>query len=118
MLAALYYLLMLLLGFAWYKFGQNLIRKESRGESDLSTKGLVGPVGLLVTSAVAIYLLFALVRSLIRGEVSCIGKGCKVHAYTLATNAGDYWANIFYIAWMVFGLSYAVYVTIKIWYRQ
>jgi hypothetical protein len=116
--AVIYYLLMLLLGFAWYKFGQNLIQKESRGESDQSTKGLVGPVGLVVISALTIYLLFALVRSLVRGEVSCIGKGCKVQIYTLATNAGDYWANMFYIAWMVFGLSYAVYVTIKIWYRQ
>ncbi|MGJ7527320.1 hypothetical protein [Variovorax sp. GB1P17] len=118
MLTALYYLLMLLLGYAWYKFGQNLLRKGYRDENDQRTEGLVGPLGLLVISAVACYLLFALLRALVRGEVSCIGRGCKTHVYTLAAHAGDYWANMFYLAWMVLGLSYAVYVTLKIWFRR
>ncbi|MDM0052904.1 hypothetical protein [Variovorax sp. J22R115] len=37
--------------------------------------------------------------------------------YTLAAHAGEYWANVFYIAWMVLGLGYAMYVTFKIWFR-
>jgi len=117
MFTALYYLLMLLLGFAWYRFGQNLLQKGYRDENDQRTEGLVGPVGLLVTAAVACCLLFALLRALVRGEVPCIGRACKMHVYTLAAHAGDYWANMFFLAWMVLGLSYAVYVTLKIWFR-
>ena len=45
-------------------------------------------------------------------------QGCKAHVYTLVANTGDYWANMFYLVWMVFGLSYAVYVTVKIWLRN
>ena len=118
MLAALYYLLMLMLGFAWYKFGQNLIQKGYRDENDERAEGIVGPVGLIVISAADCYFLFAFVRALVRGEVSCIGKGCKAHVYTLVANTGDYWANMFYLVWMVFGLSYTVYVTVKIWLRN
>lgn len=117
MRTAFYYLLMLLLGFAWYKFGQNLLRKERWDGNGERTEGLVGPLGLLVTAAVACYLLFAFLRGLVRGEVPCIGKACKMQVYTLAANAGDYWANMFFLAWMVLGLSYAVYVTLKIWFR-
>jgi hypothetical protein len=40
-----------------------------------------------------------------------------MQVYTLAADAGHYWANMFFLAWMVLGLSYAVYVTLKIWFR-
>ena len=117
MRTAIYYTLMLLLGFAWYKFGQNLLRKGPRDQNGELTEGLVGPVGLLVTTGVACYLLFAFLRALIQGEVPCVGKACKMQVYTLAANAGEYWANMFFLAWMVLGLGYAVYVTLKIWFR-
>jgi len=118
MRAAIYYVLMLLLGFACYKFGQNLLRKPRWNENGERTEGLVGPVGLLVTTGLACYLLFAFLRALVRGEVPCAGKACRNQIYTLAANAGDYWANMFFLAWMVLGLSYAVYVTLKIWFRE
>ena len=56
-------------------------------------------------------------RALIRSEVSCLGKGCQTQVYTLAAHAGDYWANMFYLAWLVLALGYALYVTLKIWFR-
>ncbi|KIQ36200.1 hypothetical protein RT97_01920 [Variovorax paradoxus] len=118
MRSALYYTLMLLLGFAWYKFGQNLLRKGYYDENGERTEGFVGPVGFLISAVVGSYLLFALLRALVRGEVPCVGKGgCKMQVYTLAANAGDYWANIFFLAWMVLGLAYALYVSFKIWFR-
>lgn len=117
MLAVLYYVLMLLLGFAWYRYGQNLLRKARWNDNGERTEGLVGPVGLLVTAVVACCALFVFLRSLVRAEVPCVGKGCKMQVYTLAANAGDYWANMFFLAWIVLGLGYAVYVTLRIWFR-
>ncbi|MEP6721167.1 MAG: hypothetical protein ABJA77_06970 [Variovorax sp.] len=116
-MSLVYYLLMLLLGFAWYKFGQNLLQKGHRDENGELTEGVVGPVGFLVTAVVACILLFGLLRALVRGEVSCLGKGCGIQVYTLVAEAGDYWANVFFLAWMVLGLGYGMYVTLKIWYR-
>ncbi|QGW84837.1 hypothetical protein GOQ09_00980 [Variovorax paradoxus] len=118
MRAAIYYSLMLLLGFAWYRFGQNLLRKGRWDENGQRTEGVVGPVGLLVTSVLACYLLFEFLRALIRGEVPCVGKACRLQVYTLAADTGDYWANMFFLAWMVLGLGYAMYVTLKIWFRE
>ena len=118
MRAAIYYSLMLLLGFACYRFGQNLLRKPRWNENGERTEGLVGPVGLLVITGMACYLLFAFLRALVRGEVPCVGKACRNQIYTLAANAGDYWANMFTLAWLLLGLSYAVYVTLKIWFRE
>ncbi|ADU36511.1 hypothetical protein [Variovorax paradoxus] len=117
MLTALYYLLMLLLGFAWYKFGQNLLRKGYRDERDQRTEGFVGPVGFLLIAVVGCYLLFALLRALLRAEVPCMGKACQMQVYTLAANPGEYWANMFFLAWLVLGLGYAMYVTLKVWFR-
>ncbi|SFO86575.1 hypothetical protein SAMN05216567_103104 [Variovorax sp. OK605] len=114
---AIYYVLMLLLGFAWYKFGQNLLRKGYRDENGKRTEGFVGPVGFLMSAVLACGLLFALLRALVRGEVSCLGKGCKGQIYTLAAHAGEYWANVFFLTWTVLALGYAVYVTFKIWFR-
>lgn len=114
---AIYYALMLLLGFAWYKFGQNLLRKGYRDARGERTAGIVGPVGFIMTAALTCYLLFAFLRALARSEVSCLGKGCKAQVYTLAAHAGDYWANMFYMAWLVLALGYALYVTFKIWFR-
>ncbi|MDM0073703.1 hypothetical protein QTH90_04890 [Variovorax sp. J2P1-59] len=113
----IYYALMLLLGFAWYRFGQNLLRKGHRDENGELTKGLVGPVGFLLTGVVACCLFFAVLRALVRGEVSCVGRGCEVQVYTLAANSGEYWANLFYLVWCVLALGYAMYVTLKIWFR-
>jgi len=118
MRTAIYYSLMLLLGFAWYKFGQNLLRKRRWDDSGKRTEGLVGPVGLLVTAAGVCYFLFELLRALVLGEVPCVGKACRMQVYTLAANAGDYWANMFFLAWLVLALSYAVHVTLKIWFRE
>ncbi|MDP9604864.1 hypothetical protein ABL840_28635 [Variovorax sp. NFACC27] len=113
----LYYSLMLLLGFAWYRFGQNLLRKGRRDENDELTKGFVGPVGLLVTGGVTCCLLFAVLRALVRGEVPCVGKACSGQVYTLAAHTGEYWANMFYLVWLLLALGYAMYVTLKIWFR-
>ena len=43
MRAFLYYALMLLLGYAWYRYGQKLLRKGYRDEKGELTQGLVGP---------------------------------------------------------------------------
>lgn len=74
-------------------------------------------MGLLVTTGVACYLLFEFVRGLIRGEVPCVGKACRMLVYILAADAADYCASMFFLAWVVLGLSYAAYVTLKIWFR-
>lgn len=113
----IYYSLMLLLGFAWYRFGQNQLRKGYRDENDLRTEGFVGPFGFVLIAGGSCYLLFSLLRALVRGEVPCLGKGCKVQVYTLAANAAEYWANMFYLAWIVLALGYALYVTARIWFR-
>ena len=114
----LYYALLLLLGFAWYRFGQQQLRKEPFDENGAPTQGLVGPVGFLMTTAVAGYCLFAVLRALVRGEVPCVGKGCAGQVYTLATNTSAYWANVFFMVWLVLALGYALYVTLKIWFRK
>lgn len=113
----LYYSLMLLLGFAVYKYGQNLLRKGHRDERGELTQGVVGPFGFLLAAGVTCFLLFGLLRALVQREVQCLGKGCHGQLYTLAANAADYWANMFFLLWMVLGLSYAMYVTLKIWFR-
>lgn len=118
MRTALYYFLMLLLGFAWYWYGQRLLRKKRWNDKGERTEGLTGPFGLLVVIAITGYLSFAFLRALITAEVPCVGKACRMQVYTLAANAGEYWANMFFIGWMVLGLSYAVYVTLKIWFRD
>lgn len=113
----LYYALMLLLGYAWYRFGQRLIRKGYRDERGKLTEGMTGPLGLLLVAGVLCVLFFSLVRALIRREIQCLGKGCHGQLYTLAAHAADYWANMFFLLWMVLGLGYAIYVTLKIWFR-
>jgi hypothetical protein len=117
MRALIYYSLMLLLGFAWYKFGQNLLRKGHRDENDEPTQGLVGPVGFLMSAVVACVLFFAMLRALVWGEVPCIGKACSAQVYTLAASSGDYWANVLSLLWLVLALGYAMYVTLRIWFR-
>ncbi len=114
----LYYALMLLLGYAWYRFGQNRLRKGRRHENGEFTQGLMGPVGMLVAVTVSGYLGFAMLRALFRGEVPCVGKGCAGQVYTLAESAGPYWANLFFLAWCVLALGYAIYVTLRIWLRD
>lgn len=113
----IYYSLMLLLLLAWYKLGQNLLRKGPRDENGDLTAGFFGPMGFLVCSLMGCYLFFALVRALVRGEVPCLGRGCGGQIYTLAAHAADYWSGVFYLSWFVLALGYAVYVTFKIWSR-
>ncbi|WP_295987878.1 hypothetical protein [uncultured Variovorax sp.] len=113
----LYYASLLLLGFAWYMFGQKLLRKGLRDENDQLTKGVVGPVGFLMAAGISCYLFFGMLRALVRGEVPCLGKGCTGQIYTLAANPGEFWANVFFMAWMVAALAYALYVTLRIWFR-
>lgn len=113
----IYYSLMLLLGFAWYRVGQNQLRKGYRDENDQRTEGFVGPVGFLMAAGVSCYLFFALLRALVRGEVSCLGKGCKGQIYSLAANTAEFWANMFFMLWIVLALVYALYVTARIWFR-
>lgn len=113
----LYYALMLLLGFAWYLFGQKLLRKGYRDERGELNQGAMGPLGLLLVAGVVCVLFFSLLRALIRGEIPCLGKGCHGQLYTLAAHAADYWANMFFLLWMVLGLAYAIYVTLRIWFR-
>jgi hypothetical protein len=114
----LYYSLMLLLGIAWYMYGQRLLRKGHRDENDELNKGPLGPFGLVMTAVITCCLLFALLRAAIRREISCLGKACHGQLYTLAENAGDYWSNMFFLLWMVLGLGYAIYVTLRIWFRN
>ena len=117
MLTLLYYALMLLVGFIFYRHGQKLLRQGYRDRNGEPTQGMVGPVGFLVLGAVGCYLLFALLRALARGEVPCVGKGCAGQIYTLAEQAGPYWANVFFLLWRVLAFGYALYVTLKIWLR-
>lgn len=113
----IYYSSMLLLGFAWYRFGQNRLKKGYRDENDHRTEGFVGPVGFVMTAGISVYLLFAFLRALVRGEVPCVGKACRSQIYTLAANAGEYWANMFFLLWIVLALGYGLYVTARIWFR-
>jgi len=118
MRSALYYAMMLLLGFAWYKYGQHLLRKGRRDKNGELTEGPVGPVGFLLAGGVACYLFFSVLRALASGEVSCLGKACATgQVYTLAANSGHYWASVFFLVWCVLGVGYALYVTLKIWLR-
>ncbi|MBN8793232.1 MAG: hypothetical protein J0I01_13485 [Stenotrophomonas nitritireducens] len=114
----LYYSLLLLLGFAWYRFGQKQLRKAPFDENGAPTQGLVGPVGFLMSVGVAGAFLFVIVRALARGEITCVGKGCAGQVYTLAANASAYWANVLFLVWLVLALAYALYVTLKIWFRK
>lgn len=113
----LYYSLMLLLGLAWYRYGQTLLAKGFRDETGEPTQGVVGPIGFLVCAGVASYLLFAVLRALARGEIACAGRGCGSQVYTLAGQPGQFWANIFFLSWMVLAIGYGMYVTFKIWTR-
>ncbi|PIF90675.1 hypothetical protein CLU86_1564 [Acidovorax sp. 62] len=117
MLTFLYYALMLLVGFFFYRHGQKLLNQGHRDDKGEPTQGMVGPMGFLVLGAAGSYLLFALLRALARGEVPCVGKGCAGQIYTLAEQAGPYWANVFFLAWCVVAFGYALYVTLKIWFR-
>lgn len=115
MLTALYYALMLLVGYFWYRYGQKLLRQGARDENDQFTKPPVGPVGFVMVTAITGYFAFAAVRALVMREIPCVGKGCRSQIYTLAEHAGQYWANLFFVVWLVLALGYAMYVTIKIW---
>ena len=118
MLTFTYYALMLLVGYVWYQYGQKLIHQGPRGEDGEFTKPPVVPIGFLVVTGLACYLSYEALRALVLQEIPCIGKGCKGQLYTLAEHSGQYWANLFFVVWMVLALGYAVYVTIKIWMRD
>jgi hypothetical protein len=118
MLTLLYYALMLLVGYVWYRYGQKLLNQGLRDENDEFTKPPVGPVGFLLISGIAAYLLFAAVRALVLGEIPCVGKGCANQIYNVAEHSGQYLANLFFVVWMVAALGYAMYVTVKIWLRH
>jgi len=113
----LYYSSLLLLGFAWYRFGQKQLRKAPFDENGAPTQGLVGPVGFLMSVGVGGAIVFFILRALVRGEVPCVGKGCAGQVYTLAAHASAYWANVLFLVWLALALGYALYVTLKIWFR-
>ncbi|QSI31804.1 hypothetical protein GNX71_20355 [Variovorax sp. RKNM96] len=71
----------------------------------------------LVTAGLGCHLLFALLRALVQGEVLCIGETCKMQVYVLTTWAGECWAHVFFLTWIVLALGYAMYVTLRIWFR-
>ena len=50
-------------------------------------------------------------------QIPCGGNGCAGQIYTLAEHADKYWANLFFVVWMVVALAYAMYVTFKLWTR-
>lgn len=118
MLTFTYYALMLLVGYFWYRYGQKLLNQGRRDENDEFTKPPVGPVGFLVVTGLACYLLYEALRAMVLLEIPCVGKGCKGQIYTLAEHAGQYWANLFFVVWIVVALGYAMYVTIKIWMQD
>jgi hypothetical protein len=117
MLTALYYVLMLLVGYVWYRHGQKLLKQGLRDENDELTKPPVGPVGFLLVVGVGCYLLFEALRAIVLRQIPCVGKGCNGQIYTLAEHAGSYWANLFFVVWLVLALGYTVYVSVKIWTR-
>lgn len=117
MLVALYYVLMLALGYAVYRYGQKLLAQGLRDESGEIAKPPLGPVGFVVCAGIACFLGFGLLRALVQGQIECVGKGCRGQVYTLAEQAGQYWGNVFFLAWMVVFLAYALYVTFRIWSR-
>jgi len=117
MLATLCYTLMLLLGYAVYRYGQKQLAKGYRDENDEVTKPPLGPVGFVVCAAITGFLSFGLLRALARGEIERVGKGCRGQVYTLAEQAGQYWGNLFFLAWLVLFLAYALYVTFRMWSR-
>ncbi|SEL43503.1 hypothetical protein SAMN05216359_10952 [Roseateles sp. YR242] len=118
MIHFLYYALMLLLGLFWYRHGQKVLRKGPRDENGNLNKGLLGPIGFLVATVITGFLGFSLLRALVQREISCLGKGCGNQVYTMAEHTGPYWSNLFYLAWMVLALGYALYVTVRIWMRD
>ena len=117
MLTALYYALMFLVGYFWYRYGQKLLRQGVRDENDEFTKPPVGPVGFVMVTAITCYFTFAAVRALVMQEIPCVGKGCKGQIYTLAEHAAQYCANLFFVVWLALALGYAMYVTVRIWTR-
>ena len=117
MLTALYYALMLLVGYFWYRYGQKLLRQGVRDENDEFTKPPIGAIGFVVVAVITCYLAYAALRALVTREIPCVGKGCAGQIYTLAEHSGQYWGNLFFVAWMVCALAYAMYVTVRIWTR-
>ncbi len=118
MLTFTYYALMLLVGYFWYRHGQKLLNQGPRDENDEFTKPPVGPIGFLVVTGLACYLLYEALRAVVLLEIPCVGKGCKGQIYSVAEHSGQYWANLFFVVWMVLGLGYAMCVTIRIWTRD
>ena len=89
----------------------------ARDENDEFTKPPVGPIGFLLVAGLGCYLLFEALRAVVLREIPCVGKGCAGQVYTLAEHSGQYWANLFFVVWLVLALGYTMYVTIKIWTR-
>jgi len=118
MLTLTYYALMLLVGYFWYRHGQKLLNQGRRDENDELTKPPVGPISFLFIAGFVCYLLFEALRAVVLLQIPCVGKGCRGQLYTLAEHSGQYWANLFFVVWMVLALGYTMYVTIKIWTRD
>jgi hypothetical protein len=117
MLTFLYYALMLLVGYFVYRHGQKLLRQGLRDESGEIAKPPLGPVGFVMCAGIGCFLAFGLLRALARGEIECLGKGCRGQVYSLAEHASQYWGNVFFLAWMVVFLGYTLYVSFRIWSR-
>ena len=117
MLTALYYALMLLVGYVWYRYGQKLLRQGPRDDRGEYTKSPLGPFSFLVVAGIGCYLLYEALRAMVLRQIPCVGKGCAGQIYTLAEHADKYWANLFFVVWMVVALAYAMYVTFKLWTR-
>jgi len=115
MLTFLYYALMLLVGYFWYRHGQKLLRGGGRDENGGFTQPPVGPIGFVVAAVIACYFSFVALRALALGEIPCVGKACAGQVYTLAEHAGPYWANLFFVVWLALALGYTLYVTIRLW---
>lgn len=108
---------MLLVGYFWFRYGQKLLHQGMRDENDEFTKPPLGPFSFLFVAGLACYLLFEALRAVVLGKIPCVGKGCKSQIYTLAEHSSQYWANLFFVVWMVLAMGYAMYVTVKIWRR-
>ena len=118
MMTLAYYALMLLVGYFFYRYGQKLLRQGRRDKNDELTKPPVGPISFLFVAGLACYLSFEALRALVLQEIPCVGKGCTGQIYTLAQHSGQYWANLFFVVWIVLALGYTMYVSIKIWTRD
>ena len=100
------------------KLSEAALAGSLRDENDELTKPPLGPVGFLLVAGMTCYLAFEALRAVVLGQIQCVDKGCKSQIYILAEHSGQYWANLFFVVWIVVAQGYAMYVTTNTWTRD